>query len=453
MIPNYLPAREYNSINNKHDILPSEYPDDWSMVIYYINARQAEIQINRLDEDCGWGHPIVVRIYDKNVQNYEDVHVGPSENNRLVKIINMSFIDLDKHIYQDQRIPKNIIQTNETNQYLSKMHQKSVQTIFDYNPEYNYYFFNAAGRRKFIKENFDSRTFEAYDKLYIKAMQADFFRYCVVYKLGGCYFDSKMMMKKPIRDIIQPDKDNVYCFDLGDKDMHNGIFFSIPGASNLHNFIQKIVDDIHYNRTNGNVFTFTGPTVFYNFCANQNTCLRLIQDPVYKKEELQYEKIIRGKCIFSYRRYKNYYQNHRKQDYHEMYTHKLIYYESKQVIDNMCYKRVPFVIGDTVVKDQFTYQKIDNKLHVTRKDSNHGWSMNLIVTVIDENTHERFTINVGPSANVTKIVDYHLIPENIISIKELNPVGPNQNNGNRQQQPANSQVIHLPSNSRFRRNR
>lgn len=74
-------------------------------------------------------------------------------------------------------------------------------------------------------------------------------------------------------------------------------------------------------------------------------------------------------------------------------------------------------------------------------------------SVIDENTHERYTINVGPSANLTKIVDYHLIPENIISIKELNPVGPNQNNGNRQQQPANSQVIYIPSNSRFRRNR
>lgn len=56
----------------------------------------------------------------------------------------------------------------------------------------------------FIKTNFEQRTYDAYKKIndVYGAMKADFFRYCVLYKIGGIYLDIKSLIKVPLFKLI-----------------------------------------------------------------------------------------------------------------------------------------------------------------------------------------------------------------------------------------------------------
>lgn len=57
----------------------------------------------------------------------------------------------------------------------------------------------------FIKNNFENKVYDAYKKIndVYGAMKADFFRYCVLYKLGGIYLDIKSVIKVPLFTIIR----------------------------------------------------------------------------------------------------------------------------------------------------------------------------------------------------------------------------------------------------------
>lgn len=74
-------------------------------------------------------------------------------------------------------------------------------------PNYKFYFYNDDQCEEFIKNNFDTQVYNAYMKLnkHYGAMKADFFRYCVLFKLGGVYLDIKSKINKPLGTIIKPD--------------------------------------------------------------------------------------------------------------------------------------------------------------------------------------------------------------------------------------------------------
>ena len=65
----------------------------------------------------------------------------------------------------------------------------------------------------FIKNNFDEKIYNAYKNINdcYGAMKADFFRYCVLYKIGGIYLDIKSIIKYPLFKIIK--KDDVCLLD------------------------------------------------------------------------------------------------------------------------------------------------------------------------------------------------------------------------------------------------
>jgi mannosyltransferase OCH1-like enzyme len=67
-------------------------------------------------------------------------------------------------------------------------------------------FYDDAACNTFIRENFDARTHLAYQTISecYGAMRADFFRYCVLFRIGGVYVDIKSKIKVPISTIIGP---------------------------------------------------------------------------------------------------------------------------------------------------------------------------------------------------------------------------------------------------------
>lgn len=73
-------------------------------------------------------------------------------------------------------------------------------------PKYKFIFYDDDDCINFIKTYFDERTYNAYMSLNncYGAMKADFFRYCVLYKIGGVYLDIKSRINVPLGLIIRP---------------------------------------------------------------------------------------------------------------------------------------------------------------------------------------------------------------------------------------------------------
>lgn len=73
-------------------------------------------------------------------------------------------------------------------------------------PNYKFIFYTDIDCQNFIKKNFDNKVFNAFMKINdcYGAMKADFFRYCVLYKIGGVYLDIKSSLKMTLNKIIKP---------------------------------------------------------------------------------------------------------------------------------------------------------------------------------------------------------------------------------------------------------
>ena len=74
-------------------------------------------------------------------------------------------------------------------------------------PRYKFIFYDDQDCEQFIKTYFNERTYNAYMMLNncYGAMKADFFRYCILYKIGGVYLDIKSKIKGSLGLIIKPD--------------------------------------------------------------------------------------------------------------------------------------------------------------------------------------------------------------------------------------------------------
>jgi len=75
------------------------------------------------------------------------------------------------------------------------------------NSDYEFRFYDDNACDKFIKDNFDERTYKAYNSINCTygAMKADVFRYCVLQKIGGVYIDAKSVTNKSFSEIIKPE--------------------------------------------------------------------------------------------------------------------------------------------------------------------------------------------------------------------------------------------------------
>jgi mannosyltransferase OCH1-like enzyme len=94
--------------------------------------------------------------------------------------------------------------------YTTKLPPKIVKIIQDnknLNPNFKFIFYDDQDCVNFIKTYFNERIYNAYMMLNdcYGAMKADFFRYCVLYKIGGVYLDIKSQINIPLRLIIKED--------------------------------------------------------------------------------------------------------------------------------------------------------------------------------------------------------------------------------------------------------
>ena len=246
-IPIYLKPRADIPVANKYNIIKKDNDySDYHFILYWIGNHETSIIIRRLD-NYKISKSFKLKIYDINNNNFEIIDFDPVNDNVIIRNINCK-IKLEKtNTENKQLIPKIIIQTSKSDE-CDLAQYNSIMSLIELNPEYEYKFFDDNACYNYLKDNFDNTILEGYNKLKPTAYKADLFRVCVLYKMGGCYFDSKQINRTPLREFINENQDLILCKDAIWFSLYNAFLISSP--NNL--IIKKVVNwliNLHYYKS------------------------------------------------------------------------------------------------------------------------------------------------------------------------------------------------------------
>jgi mannosyltransferase OCH1-like enzyme len=198
---------------------------------------------------------IVVRIFDATISN---VTITLKDKlTKAEKTLNLSegsheitpdFI-LERKEYITTNIPKKIYQTSSTYN-LSKDCIKTIDTIKDFNPDYEYYFFDDNDIYKFMLLHYGetSQEINALNWLEPGAYRADLFRYCILNLQGGIYADCKQMWRTDFDSILSTGNNYYYVKDSGNNLVYNALLITIPNTIVLKMAIEEIKRNVKLKR-------------------------------------------------------------------------------------------------------------------------------------------------------------------------------------------------------------
>ncbi len=204
----------------------------------------------------------------------------------MTKSVSQIFLSDDK-----EEFPKFIRKTSS-----------SIKRIYS---DHSYKLYGKEELRDFIKDNYESEVLWAYDVLRPFSYKSDLGRFCLLYKLGGWYFDIA------VECLLRVDIENEFdmlCFR--DEQRHSltswavagGIIWSKPGneiMSTAINLIVKNCKEHWYGRT---PLCPTGPSLFGEAIATKNRDKNLIfgyldrpMIPFTKRNFPYFKKIVKAK--------------------------------------------------------------------------------------------------------------------------------------------------------------
>jgi mannosyltransferase OCH1-like enzyme len=444
-IPHYIPARKDIPIRNSYEIYNNKYKDEFHIVVYYLTENSAKVIVRRMDSESGWGQnlSIIINNLTDSLTDFssEIFVIGPSVNNYCEKEIianNILFTPID--LSYEQCIPKRIVQTTKIHMMQNPLHYNSVMTFLELNPEYEYYLFDDCEARDFIRDHFPLYVFQAYDMLIPGAYKADLFRYCYLYICGGCYFDCKMVLFAPLREMILPDENIFLCYDSNEKHLttiyYNAIMGFVPNNPELFDTIDKSCYYIHnkiyrsiLNYKNFDYLSITGPYLLGEVFNQLNIIPRYKMDngiirkyPYSNQESKIYLKTI-------YMNHQNYYNNYSK-FYHKQHYRTL--YDQKNIYHSISYNH-EFRLPTKIVLNKFdilpNYPRQINKHSKINNQPNHftiilyyinqntclakiyfsaenGWTNNLQLKIYSIDQSQSHIIAIGPSSNSQLFIEF-----------------------------------------------
>jgi len=305
IIENKLPwwVRGSNSINKPHPFVIKEIGKElydklvtidniptikWSTLISDYNIKS--IDYLKIDTE-GHDHIILNGYLDECFKNKNllankilfECHSEVSDKNEIDKVLKrfelfnykVEYLESDI-ILTKNKIPRIIHQTYK-NFDLPKSLSDNIKYIKELNPTFEYRFYDDDDCISFIRENYDSETLELYLSINNKYGQAraDFFRYLLMYKVGGVYLDIKSGMDRPLDDIILPNDEYILTHwdrnDWADEigyalgEFQNWHIICVPN----HPFLEKVIDEVKNNIRNyisgvgkESVLRLTGPIAY-----------------------------------------------------------------------------------------------------------------------------------------------------------------------------------------------
>ena len=225
-------------------------------------------------------------------------------------------------------VPLVIYQSWQSHFVPSGMKENILKTVAN-NPEFDYYLYSDADSRAFIKANYDSSVVRAFDSLRPGAYKSDLWRYCILYKLGGVYFDIKMVPLVSIKNIIEKHP-TVFVQDIKNPErisdcVWNGLMISPPKNEIFRHCIDEIVENCEKHLYRRNNLDITGPCLLGRMIKKYssadfftNNVLNLSGDYIYYHNIPFFLREYKG-----YRREQRIFQNNKH--YTILYSNKEVY--------------------------------------------------------------------------------------------------------------------------------
>jgi len=157
-----------------------------------------------------------------------------------------------------KKVPRVVWTTNYSNQvtlpvYANYLWNRSMSRTWEYK------FCDDDDCANFIKSNFPSDVFDAFESLQIGAAKADLWRILVLQKYGGVYIDIDAAFCWPLERMIADDQSELFV-QLKDGSITNHFIAVCPNHPLIKEMADRIVSNIKKN-TLKSVFDMTGPTV------------------------------------------------------------------------------------------------------------------------------------------------------------------------------------------------
>ena len=386
-------------ISNDFFIVDNIFKDDFNIVIYFICNNKCKILIRRLD--CiGWGQDLKIKLIDIEGKQFEKISLGSSEEN--LKVIELyTKITLYKNENIEFNIPKVIIQTSNENMNKNIFHYNSIMSFIDLNPDFEYRHFYDNDIREFIINNSNEedkgdnldKILEAFDLLIPGPLKADLFRYFYLYKNGGCYFDTKMVLKKSLSKIIKNDDKIILCNDY--RRLHNGIIMIEKNNIIMYNCLKECIDNILNKNKFKNRYQTTGNELLNKHFKNINNIRKLNKkgDTIYCDDN--------NTLILNYS-YKNYYSNYfnTEKDLQFMWNNNKYFYEEAEFECTFDYKFYYYNdIGSGKYQIIMEKNNIFKIIKLNNKNSNSFIKLK-VIDLIKDNIHY---IDIGFLINNEKI--------------------------------------------------
>jgi len=365
-LPTYRASNhELRLVSNHYSIHTHTSHEDYWIVIYYINDNQGQLLRRRLDSDdpCQASTLMIESSSsstDAPSDQKETILLPSSHENEQSIVITLSSFPFKpvEIIETSSSIPRIMMQTNDKDYYENRQHYNAIHSLLDLNPHYEYHYFNGADRRAFIKQHFQSEPtiLEAYDKIISKTFKSDFFRYLFLFEKGGCYFDHKFVLLRPLDTFLSSSMKNALCWDIGHCKLQNGIMMSQPREPFLWNLIQKIISNVHHQFYGSDVLEPTGPILLYQIAHQENILLRFERESASKNYKEETIVVDSNKQLIGYRYYYQYYQTRHYESYGHLWGCRLIYSSYRKVLSSLF----------TIVIYPYTYEHREN-VPVTRQ--------------------------------------------------------------------------------------
>jgi hypothetical protein len=198
--------------------------------------------------------------------------------------------------------------------------KESIELIKEQNPEFEHHLYDEVMCRKFIQDNFPKKVVDAYDSIVPHAIKADLWRYCIMYKMGGIYLDSKYYGIDGFKFITLTSKE-YFCSDIpkSGSGIYNAILICKPKNKIMLKSIHGVVKNVENNYYGSSPLSI-GPLMMKTFFSPND------------KIELKhtYTNIIKRYINYKGHRILKYNEKYQKEKAQQL-NHWVVYWKSKNL--------------------------------------------------------------------------------------------------------------------------
>ena len=158
-------------------------------------------------------------------------------------------------------IQKNVFQTWKTLDFPYKI-EKILNKNKRLNPDFKFHIYTDDQLFDFIKSNYDSEIFNAFEKLKHPVAKADMWRYLVLFKYGGVYLDIDSKFNNAIRTFINDDDEGVISAEKNEGNYVQWALFYKKEHPILSKTVEYIIANMDSELYKNDIENLTGPKVY-----------------------------------------------------------------------------------------------------------------------------------------------------------------------------------------------